>query len=158
VTTEDARTQVDPLGGPRTVRMVRRFEASRSRVYRCLTDPEELARWFPEEVRGSVATGTRTTLVFPDSRIWWDTVALEDGVLFEFRWPWLPGDTYVTTCRIELEPLGYGSQLTLTDGPFDLHVPGVLDAYSEAREGWGEALAWLRGWVDFSVELRPRRY
>jgi hypothetical protein len=37
-------------------------------------------------------------------------------------------------------------------------VPGVLEAYVEANEGWGEVLAWLRGWVDFSVELRPRRY
>ena len=48
--------------------------------------------------------------------------------------------------------------MTLTDGPFDLRVPGVLEAYAEANEGWGEVLAWLRGWVDFSVELRARRY
>ena len=59
---------------------------------------------------------------------------------------------------VTLEPAGYGTLMTLTDGPFDLRVPGVLDAYVEASEGWGEALAWLRGWVDFSVELRPRRY
>ena len=158
MTTEDARTQVDPLGAPRFVRMVRRFDASRARVFRSLSDPEEMVRWFAEEVRGSLAVGTRTTLVFPHSRTWWDTVTLENDVLFEFRWPWLPGDTYETTCRIELEPLGYGTQLTLTDGPFDLRIPGVLEAYAEACEGWGEALAWLRGWVDFSVELRDRRY
>jgi hypothetical protein len=47
--------------------------------------------------------------------------------------------------------------MTLTGGPFDLRVPGVLDGYAEACEGWGETLAWLRGWVDFSVELRARR-
>ncbi len=158
MTTEDARTQVDPLGAPRFVRMVRRFDASRARVFRSLSDPEEMVRWFAEEVRGSLAAGTRTTLVFPHSRTWWDTVTLENDKLFEFRWPWLPGDTYETTCRIELEPLGYGTQLTLTDGPFDLRIPGVLEAYAEASEGWGEALAWLRGWVDFSVELRDRRY
>jgi hypothetical protein len=34
----------------------------------------------------------------------------------------------------------------------------VLDAYAEALEGWGEALAWLRGVVDFSSDLRPRQY
>ena len=152
------QTQIDPLATPRFVRMERRFDASRARVFRSLSDPEEMVRWFAEEVRGSLAVGTRTTLVFPHSRTWWDTVTLENDVLFEFRWPWLPGDTYETTCRIELEPLGYGTQLTLTDGPFDLRLPGVLDAYAQACEGWGEALAWLRGWVDFSVELRPRRY
>jgi uncharacterized protein YndB with AHSA1/START domain len=158
VTTEDARTQVDPLSAPRFVRMVRRFDASRARVFRSLSDPEEMVRWFAEEVRGSLAAGTRTTLVFPHSRTWWDTVTLENDKLFEFRWPWLPGDAYETTCRIELEPQGYGTLLTLTDGPFDLRIPGVLEAYAEACEGWGEALAWLRGWVDFSVELRDRRY
>jgi hypothetical protein len=55
-----------------------------------------------------------------------------------------------------LERAGYGTLLTLTDGPFDLRVPGVLDAYAEALEGWGEALAWLRGVVDFSSDLRTR--
>jgi uncharacterized protein YndB with AHSA1/START domain len=158
VTIEDARTQVDLLAVPRFVRMVRRFDASRARVFRSLSDPEEMVRWFAEEVRGSLAAGTRTTLVFPDSRTWWDTVTLENDKVFEFRWPWLKDDSYETTARIEFEPLGYGTQITLTDGPFDLRVPGVLEAYADANEGWGEALAWLRGWVDFSVELRPRRY
>jgi len=158
VSTDDARTQIDPLSAPRFVRMVRRFDASRARVFRSLSDPEEMVRWFAEEVRGSLAAGTRTILVFPHSRTWWDTVTLENDKVFQFRWPWLPGDTYETTCRIELEPQGYGTQLTLTDGPFDLRIPGVLEAYAEASEGWGEALAWLRGWVDFSVELRDRRY
>jgi uncharacterized protein YndB with AHSA1/START domain len=158
VTIEDARTQVDPLGAPRFVRMIRRFDASRARVFRSLSDPEEMVRWFAEEVRGSLAAGTRTTLVFPHSRTWWDTVTLENDKLFEFRWPWLRGDKHETTCRIELEPQGYGTLLTLTDGPFDLRIPGVLEAFAVACEGWGAALAWLRGWVDFSVELRDRRY
>ena len=70
---------------------------------------------------------------------------------FEFRWPWLPGETWETTVSVHLERAGYGTLLTLTDGPFDLCVPGVLDAYAEA-------LAWLRGVVDFSSDLRPRPY
>ena len=74
------------------------------------------------------------------------------------RWPWLPGETWETTVSVRLEPAGYGTLLTLTDGPFDLRVPGVLDAYAEALEGWGEALAWLRGVVDFSSDLRTRPY
>ena len=43
---------------------------------------------------------------------------------------------------MRLEPAGCGTLLTLTDGPFDLRFPRVLDAYAEALEGWGEALAW----------------
>ena len=137
MSTDDARTQIDPLSAPRIVRMVRRFDASRARVFRSLSDPEEMVRWFAEEVRGSLAAGTRTTLVFPHSRTWWDTVTLENDKLFEFRWPWLPGDTYETTCRIELEPQGYGTQLTLTDGPFDLRVPGRPGRVRRGLRGLG---------------------
>ncbi len=84
--------------------------------------------------------------------------ALESDRRLEFRWPALPDESLVTTVSVNLEHAGYGCLMTLTDGPFDLRAAGVLDAYAEAREGWGEALAWLRGWVDFSVELRDRRY
>jgi hypothetical protein len=62
---------------------------------------------------------------------------VESDRRFEFRWPWLPGEAWETTVSVRLEPAGYGTLLTLTDGPFDLRVPGVLDAYAEALEGWG---------------------
>jgi uncharacterized protein YndB with AHSA1/START domain len=158
VSTADDRTQIDPLATPRTVRMVRRFDAPPTRLYRCLVDPEELVRWFPEQIEGSLALRTRSTLVFPHERTWWDVITLASDRRFEFRWPWLPDESWETTVSVTLERAGYGTLLTLTDGPFDLRVPGVLDAYAEACEGWGQALAWLRGWVDFSVELRERRY
>jgi hypothetical protein len=117
-----------------------------------------LIRWFPQRIEGSLAAGTRSVLIFPDQRVWWDVTVLESDRRFEFHWPWLPGETWETTVSVLLEPAGYGTLLTLTDGPFDLRVPGVLDAYAEALEGWGEALAWLRGVVDFSSDLRPRQY
>jgi len=154
----DDQTQIDPLAPTRVVRMERRFDAPPARLYRCWTDPEEIVRWFPEQIDGSIALNTRSTLIFPDERTWWDVTALESDRRLEFRWPWLPDESWVTTVSVTLEHAGYGCLMTLTDGPFDLRVPGVLDAYSEAREGWGEALAWLRGWVDFSVDLRDRRY
>jgi uncharacterized protein YndB with AHSA1/START domain len=125
-------TSLDPLDAPRSVRMVRRFDAPPSRIYRCLTVPEELIRWVPQRVEGSLAVGTRSILVFPDQRVWWDVSVLESDRRFEFRWPWQPGETWETTVSVLLKPAGYGTLLTLTDGPFDLRVPGVLDAYAEA--------------------------
>ena len=68
MSTPDVHTEVDPLGAPRTVRMVRRFDAPRSRVYRSWTVPEELIRWFPQRIEGSLAAGTRSVLIFPDQR------------------------------------------------------------------------------------------
>ena len=139
----------------RWVTITRRLDATPARVYRAWADPEELAGWFPITVEGSLAVGARTILTWHDRRIPIEVTDAEPAQTFRFRWPWLADESYVTDVTVRLAPQGYGTQLTLTDGPFDLTLPGVLDAYAEALEGWGEALAGLRAQVDFSVDIRP---
>ena len=147
-----------PIPDPvRTVRLQRRLDAPPYRVYRAWSSPEALAEWFPDAVEGSLAPGTRSTLVFPNERVWWEVVTAEPYSRFQFRWPWLPDDAWVTTVTVTITPRGYDSLVTLEDGPFDLTQPGVIDAYAESLEGWGEALAHMRAIVDFSVDLRRYR-
>lgn len=146
--------QADQAGQVRTVHLQRRLDAPPYRVYRAWSSPEALAEWFPAQVEGSLAPATRSTLVFPDQRVWWDVVAAEPYSRFQFRWPWLPDDSWVTTVTVTIAARGVGSQVTLEDGPFDLARPGVFEAYAECVEGWAEALANLRAIVDFSVDLR----
>lgn len=140
----------------RWVRMDRRFSASPERVLRCLSDPEEIVRWFPERIEGSLAAGTRSTLIWSHERVWWDVLTVEPGRSLVFRWPWGPDESIVTTATIRLERDGYGSRLHLQDGPFPIGEPGGLDAWAKAIEGWADALARLRAFVDFSVDLRMR--
>ncbi len=140
----------------RTVAIERRLDAIPDRVIRCWTDPEELVRWFPVRVDGSLAVGTRTTLVWPREQVWWEVTDLVTPSRFVFRWPWDADDSIVTTVTVALEAEGSGTRLLLTDGPFPIDRPGGLDAWAEALEGWGEALTLLRGYVDFSVDLRDR--
>ena len=141
----------------RTVRRVQRFEAPPDRVFSAWSEPDELARWFPRRVEGGLAVGARTTLVWPDHRVWWEVVESRRSQLFVFRWPWPSSERLVTTVSVAIRPSGYGSRLELTDGPFPLEEPGGLDAWAEALEGWGEAIAMLRAYLDFSVDIRPRR-
>ena len=75
---------------------------------------------------------TRSTLVFKDRRVWWDVIAAEPNTRFQFRWPWLADDSYLTVVTVTITPRGYGSLVTLEDGPFDLTRPRVLDAYGSA--------------------------
>jgi uncharacterized protein YndB with AHSA1/START domain len=145
---------VDPI---RTVHLERHVDAPPYRVYRAWSSPEALSEWFPDAVEGSLAPGARSTLVFPDQRVWWDVLEAEPYSRFRFRWPWLADDAWTSEVTVAIAPRGYGSTVTLEDGPFDLTVPGVLDAYAECLEGWGEALAQLRAVVDFSVDLRRFR-
>ena len=141
----------------RTVHLQRRLDAPPYRVYRAWSSPEAQSEWFPDAVEGSLAPGTRSTLVFPDQRIWWEVLSAEPYSRFKFRWPWLPDESWISTVTVAIAPRGYGSEVTLEDGPFDLTHAGVLDAYADCLEGWGEALAQLRAVVDFSVDLRRYR-
>jgi uncharacterized protein YndB with AHSA1/START domain len=139
----------------RWVRMRLRLDAPPDRVLRTWSDPEELARWFPEQIEGGLAVGSRSVLVWSDRRVWWEVLEVARG-RFVFRWPWLADEGLITTVSVRVAPAGYGSWLDLEDGPFPLGQPGVLDAWAEAIEGWTRALAMLRAHLDFSVDLRPR--
>jgi uncharacterized protein YndB with AHSA1/START domain len=140
----------------RTVAIERRLDATPDRVIRCWTDPDELMRWFPIRVDGSLAVGARTTLVWPREQVWWEVTDLVTPSRFAFRWPWDADETLVTSVTVSLEAEGSGTRILLTDGPFPIDRPGGLDAWAQALEGWGEALTLLRGYVDFSVDLRDR--
>lgn len=140
----------------RTVAIERRMDAVPERVLRCWSDPDELMRWFPVRVDGSLAVGARTTLVWPREQVWWEVTDFVTPSRFAFRWPWDADESLVTQVTISLQAEGAGTRLLLTDGPFPIDRPGGLDAWAEALEGWGEALTLLRGFVDFSVDLRDR--
>jgi uncharacterized protein YndB with AHSA1/START domain len=153
----DATSQL-PAGTSlqRTVRMEARLNAPPERVQRAWADPEELARWFPDRVEGAIAVGARTMLVWQNHRVWWDVIESRAGERFSFRWPWGADEQLVTTVLVTFSPAGYGTALELEDGQFPLDAPGGLDAWAEAIEGWSQALAMLRAYLDFSVDLRER--
>jgi uncharacterized protein YndB with AHSA1/START domain len=146
-----------PPGVDRWVLMERRLDASAERVFRAWTDPEELARWLPERIEGGLAAGARTILVWSGARVWWDVLEVHPSDTFVFRRPWSADESIVTTVRITVEPVGYGSRVELEDGPFPIDEPGGLDAWAASIQAWAEALAMLRANLDFSVDVRPRR-
>ncbi len=141
----------DPI---RWVRIERRLDASRERVYRAWSDPAEMTQWFPRRVVGSLAPGSRSELIWSRVRTWVDVVIAEPNSTFVFRWPWLPDDSWVTTVTVTIQQSGTGSLVRVEDGPFDLSRPGVGEAYEQCLEGWAEALAFLRAQLDFYVDLR----
>lgn len=141
----------------RWVRMERRLDASAERAFRAWTDPEELARWLPERIEGGLAVGARSVLVWSGARVWWDVLEAHPSDTFLFRRPWLPDESIVTTVRVSVYPVGYGSRVELEDGPFPIDTSLGLDAWAAAIAAWAEALTMLRAHLDSSVDVRQRR-
>ena len=139
----------------RWVRLRRRLNAPPQRVFRAWADPEELARWFPVQIEGGLAVGSRSVLAWPDRRVWWEVTRAEPDSRFAFHRPWLPDESLVTTVQVAISPVGYGTHIELEDGPFLLELPSAIDAWAEAIALWSDALAMLRAHLDFSVDLRP---
>jgi uncharacterized protein YndB with AHSA1/START domain len=138
----------------RIVTLHRRLNAPPQRAFRAWSDPEELARWLPAQVEGSLAVDTRSVLVWPDERVWWEVLRVEPDRIFVFRRPWSADERLVTRVTVTFQRVGYGSQVDLEDGPFLLDQPGALDAWGKVIEHWTAALAQLHAHLDFSVDLR----
>ncbi len=141
----------------RWVRLRRRLNAPPQRVFRACAYPEELAWWFPVQIEGGLAVGSRSVLAWPDRRVWWEVTRAEPDSRFAFRRPWLPDDSLVTDVQVSIGPAGYGTHIELEDGPFPLDLPGGIDAWAEAIALWSDTLAMLRAHLDFSVDLRTGR-
>jgi uncharacterized protein YndB with AHSA1/START domain len=136
------------------VRAQRLLDAPPERVHRAWSDPEEVASWFCRVVEGSLLVGARSTFVWSDRTIPVDVLESEPPGRFRFRWALGAAELAWTTVTVTIDRYGYGSRVSLEDGPFDLSLPGMAQAYGEAAEGWGEAIANLRARVDFGVDLR----
>ncbi|MFJ4640059.1 SRPBCC family protein [Streptomyces hygroscopicus] len=120
-------------GGRSALRLERRFAHPPEKVWRALTEPAQLARWFPSEVRVELRTGGRMGFVFPGRE-----APDMDGVVTEldpphvFAFAW--GDDEL---RWELRPEGDGCVLTLT------HTFGDRFGAASFASGWHACLTGL---------------
>jgi uncharacterized protein YndB with AHSA1/START domain len=142
----------DTTGTTDTVRITRVFDASRERVFRAWTDPDDVAEWFSpaplttarESVRIDLRVGGRyeLTMVMPDgaaSPLGFEIVELDPPGLLVLRSDPMPdaGMPAPTLVRIELleesSDQGPRTRMTLIDGPYPTGF-GV-----HAERGWRSA-------------------
>lgn len=141
----------------RMIQMSRIVDAPPERVYRAWSDPETVRQWLASTVEGSLLPGARSSLVFPRLRIEVDVLEADPNSRFKFRWTH-PLDADVTTeVTVVITPVGYGSTVSLSDGPYDVTEESILDEYARAIEIWAAALTQLRALVDYSVDLRKEQ-
>ena len=141
----------------RMIKMERIVDAPPERVYRAWSDPETVRQWLVSTVEGSLLPGVRSVLVFPRLRIEIDVLQADPDRTFKFRWTHPVEGGITTEVAVSIRPIGYGSVVSLSDGPYDVSVEDVLDEYARAIEIWAGALTQLRASVDYSVDLRKER-
>jgi uncharacterized protein YndB with AHSA1/START domain len=117
-TTPKRDGQLIEIGDERAgVRFERRLAHSPERVWRAVTETEELAQWFPArpEIAGERRVGAELSFTYPET-----TEPPETGEIVEYDAPRLFAFTWRSTgresqlLRFELEPDGDGTKLTFT--------------------------------------------
>ena len=138
----------------RMIEMERIVDAPPDRVYRMWADADTMSQWLSYQVQGSLLPGARSVLVFPRRRIEIDVLEAEPDTHFKFRWLHSGDAELATDVTISIQKKGWGSVITLTDGPYETDVPELMDEYARAIEIWAAGLTQLRASVDYSVDLR----
>jgi uncharacterized protein YndB with AHSA1/START domain len=141
----------------RMIEMERIVDAPPERVYRMWSDADTMRQWLSYEVRGSLLPGARSVLIFPRHQIEIDVLEAEPGRRFKFRWMHPTDPQGVTEVTISIRPKGWGSVVSLSDGPYDTDDEATLDEYARAIEVWAAGLTQMRASVDYSIDLRKER-
>jgi uncharacterized protein YndB with AHSA1/START domain len=139
------------IDGRSVLRFERRLAHPVEKVWRAITDPAEMAHWFPAIVEMDFQTGGRIRFAFPGGEMApseGEITELDPPRVFAFTWN---GDPL----RMELSPDGDGSVLVFTHAFTDRPMAGSF------ATGWDTCLGALDKTLagpDPAASIRPERY
>jgi uncharacterized protein YndB with AHSA1/START domain len=135
------------------LRLQRILPAGPEAVWRVLTDPDELARWWGPhgfttraiEFEPAAGRGYRLAMQPPDGEPFhlageFREVGPPDRLAFTFRWEPADPDDRETLAELALAPREGGTELVLTQGDFATEERRALH-----EDGWGQSLERLAG-------------
>jgi uncharacterized protein YndB with AHSA1/START domain len=135
------------LDGRPALRFERRLAHPMEDVWSALTDPAQLARWFPNEVEVDLRPGGAMRFVFPGGEappMDGEVKQLDPPHLFEFSW----GEDVL---RFELSPEGDGAACVLR---FTDYL-GQRDKAARDAAGWDVCFDGMERLLDGSPPERP---
>lgn len=130
--TGTARATKEMVGGKPVLRFERRLAHPPEKVWRAITDPDEVVHWFPTSIETELKPGAPMKFVMTEPMESVDTgevLEVDPPKVFAFRW-----DTDVL--RFELVPDGDGCRLYFT------HTLGGGSAWGDERYAAQHAAGW----------------
>jgi uncharacterized protein YndB with AHSA1/START domain len=155
-TTPDPLGSLERRGDHALLRYERLLRHPRERVWRALTEPDDLRVWFPTGIEGERVAGAKLTFPFPDQDLpamTGELLRFEPPALLELRWgpddvlrfelaPAPDGqgghDWCALTLVVELTPLGKAAR----DGAGWHECLDLLAAHLTGAETWGLGQRW----------------
>ena len=136
----------ETIDGKPAVRFERRYPHSLDRVWQAVTEPEELAHWFPTNVELDLREGGDMHFTFPNDEMEpmdGKVTVLDPPRRFAFTW----GEEEL---RIELEPDGDGCRLRFT------HLISTREQAARDAAGWHVCLDRLDSLLSGDAGEAPR--
>jgi uncharacterized protein YndB with AHSA1/START domain len=137
-----------------TIEITKQIDTAPERVFRALTDADELGRWFTSSAESDPRTGGGYVLRFEfedESRNHTYAGRYEEVTPNErVRYPW-NGQFGETTVEFVLRPLGGGTELTLVHSGW---TDGAEEARQRHEQGWGFLLENLERYLTGGEDQR----
>jgi uncharacterized protein YndB with AHSA1/START domain len=137
------------------------IKARPERVWKALTDVNELSAWFKVKIEGDLLAGSEvwmTSLLPQHGGQRWPVRIVELTPPQRMVWQWHPGEIdpavdYAqeprTTVTFTLEPSPGGTRLSVAETGFDaITLERRAKAYADNTQGWTEVLVWLQSHVE----------
>ena len=137
------------------------IKAPPKRVWRALSNADELSAWFQVKIEGQLApnsdlwmTSTHGQCTGMRFRVWIKEMTPPHRMV----WEWHPGaiDPKVdysreprTTVTFTLEPSGEGTKLSVSETGFDeISLARRAKVFEDNKQGWAEVVVWLQKYVE----------
>lgn len=146
------------------------IRASRERVYAALTDPVQLAQWFPDAVEGEIRPGERPVFDFGEYGLHSTYVVATDPFTY-VAYRWIPGSIHVpkgflgdvlqepnTLCEFHLEEVPEGTRVRLVESGFaSLPADFYAKAIEDNEGGWTVMVHRLQTFVETGTAVSPHK-
>lgn len=135
-------------------------KAPKERVYKAITDPTELIKWFPDKVDGAIEVGGHPMFTF-SSENHKTSIYVETMKPYEyFSYRWVPGSTGIvgdvlkvpnTLVEFFIEEIGEETKVTVKESGFaSLPATVAEESFKQNSGGWEFMISRLQKFVNES--------